>query len=346
MTVRLRAPVPADASAVHAVLAARETADLGAPKTTFGDLRDAWAATELDLDRDAVVAELDGAGVAAYATVRRIGSLAAVAPAHEGRGIGPRVLAWVEARERERAARPHRQLIAATNSGAAELLLAAGYRLAGSNLRMVRPFREAAGGLTEPDLRVDVVLRALDTAADAERLHELDEISFADEPLYESMSLAAFREELLGAHDLDPELSGVATDGGEIAGFLLCLHRRDDAVAYVNVLAVDPAHRRRGIATALLRRTFAAAAAVGLRHAQLTVDADNEPAVRLYERAGMRPHYRSDIYERALDTAAPAAVGPRDPAPPPPPPQLRFERPRRRPAGSAGDAPPGASQPP
>src|SRR5262249_33188416 len=112
--MELRAPRPEDAEPVLAVHAARDVADLGAPQITLEDILQDWRSSELDLSADARVAEHEGT-ICGYAVVRRSGSLGLVAPDHEGRGIGSRLLAWAEERERERATRPHRQLVVAGN---------------------------------------------------------------------------------------------------------------------------------------------------------------------------------------------------------------------------------------
>jgi ribosomal protein S18 acetylase RimI-like enzyme len=54
----------------------------------------------------------------------------------------------------------------------------------------------------------------------------------------------------------------------------------------VNNLAVDPAHRRRGVATALVRTTEAWARSRGLDDVRLQVYEFNEAARALYERLG------------------------------------------------------------
>ena len=125
--MRFRPPVPDDAPAVLAVFAAREMADIGAPIHRLEDLREEWQGTELDLEDDARVVEADAGRIVAYAAVRRHGTLAVVAPQHEGRGIGARLLEWAEGRERAHGHPRYRQWVAATNASARELLTRAGY---------------------------------------------------------------------------------------------------------------------------------------------------------------------------------------------------------------------------
>jgi mycothiol synthase len=62
-----------------------------------------------------------------------------------------------------------------------------------------------------------------------------------------------------------------------------------DDRGWVDVLGVLAPWRGRGIAGALLRRSFATFAGRGLRQVLLSVDAENPTgATRLYERVGMR----------------------------------------------------------
>src|SRR5690348_11504848 len=65
--MRFRAPVPAHAPAVLAVLEARDRADLGEVEYTLGDLIDEWTISDLDLDQGARVVEVAGGQMVAYA---------------------------------------------------------------------------------------------------------------------------------------------------------------------------------------------------------------------------------------------------------------------------------------
>jgi ribosomal protein S18 acetylase RimI-like enzyme len=90
----------------------------------------------------------------------------------------------------------------------------------------------------------------------------------------------------------DPALWFVAKQADEIVGF--CLGSRRDwkasADGYISDVGVRPAHRRRGIAFALLTTVLTALAADGLPAAALNVDTDNPSgAIRLYRKAGMHP---------------------------------------------------------
>ena len=295
--MRLRPPTPADAEAVIAVLTARDMVDIGEPHYTLADLRDEWRASEFDLGADALLAEDERGQVVAYAVTRRPGTLVAVAPEHEGRGIGAQLLEWAEKRAVEQGRDRHRQWIGPGNERAKELLSRSGYRYARSHWRMIRVLD---GPLRVPPNPDGLVLRPVDVQRDAASLYALDAAAFAAVVGAEPVSAEAFSEEFLGAHNVAPELSLVAERHGAPRAFLLTLRWRQESAGYVDILAVHPDHQGRGLGTTLLEHAFARFAAAGLGNAQLTVASDNPRAVTLYERVGMSVKFRYDTYERPL----------------------------------------------
>ncbi len=88
-----------------------------------------------------------------------------------------------------------------------------------------------------------------------------------------------------------------------VAAFCLCWLIVDEL--HVNTIAVDPAHRRRGLATELMRHAIADAVREGARRATLEVRRSNTAAIALYERLGfrtcaVRPAYYTKPDEDAL----------------------------------------------
>jgi [ribosomal protein S18]-alanine N-acetyltransferase len=93
-----------------------------------------------------------------------------------------------------------------------------------------------------------------------------------------------------------------ASRDGRLVGYLVC--SRYDRVWHLMNVAIDPAQRRRGTATALLDRLFEG---VDSEDAQFTLEvrASNGVAIELYERfgfraAGVRRRYYQDNGEDAL----------------------------------------------
>jgi mycothiol synthase len=295
--MRYRAPVPADAPAALAVSEARDIADLGEVDHTLEELRDEWRSSDLDLEHDARVVEDPEGRIVAYAAVRRRGTLVLVAPDQEGRGIGSRLLEWVEWRDREHGRDLHRQWVAGTNATARALLTRAGYRRARSYSQMVRLLEGISG---PPDPPTGFRLRSIHPAQDAAVLHAVDAASFGPSPDYTPESLAEFTAEQLGAHDFDAALSRVAINDEAIVGFLIAGRRPEEAVGWVHILAVAPAHQNRGLGTAMLQSAFAAFAEAGLREVRLGVASYNPRALHVYARLGMTERFRFDVYERRV----------------------------------------------
>jgi ribosomal protein S18 acetylase RimI-like enzyme len=70
------------------------------------------------------------------------------------------------------------------------------------------------------------------------------------------------------------------------------------ASGYIDILAVSPGERRRGLRMTLLRTIFANCAVAGLREVALGVASDTPHAQRLYRRAGMAEHARIEVLEK------------------------------------------------
>jgi ribosomal-protein-alanine N-acetyltransferase len=93
-----------------------------------------------------------------------------------------------------------------------------------------------------------------------------------------------------------------ALRGGEMLGYLVC--SRYDTVWHIMNVAVDPVHRRQGIATAMLNDLFRRIDTPSARFT-LEVRESNRSAIELYERfgfraAGRRRRYYQDNGEDAV----------------------------------------------
>ena len=85
-------------------------------------------------------------------------------------------------------------------------------------------------------------------------------------------------------HIADPDL-WLAVEGGEWAGFKLG-YRRGDALLYSWLGGVHPRLRGQGVASALMERQHAAAAAAGYRFVETRTRAANNPMILLNLRHG------------------------------------------------------------
>ena len=94
-----------------------------------------------------------------------------------------------------------------------------------------------------------------------------------------------------------------AVEGGTVVGYCIC--SRYDTVWHIMNVAVDPAQRRRGIATALLNELFERVGDADAARFTLEVRTSNTGAMRLYElhgfrAAGIRRRYYQDNGEDAV----------------------------------------------
>lgn len=292
--VNVRPPALEDAEAVAALVAAYDVAHGAPPDTTAGDLRDEWRA--LDLARDAWLLELDGrlAGYGClYGRDGRASVDGYVHPELRGRGVGTRILELGEARARERGERRLRNGTLHADAAGRALLEARGYRYARSFLRMGIELDEEPPEPSLPDgLRLDSF-----RPDDAHAVHAAIQESFAQEWGFVPESFESWSERRLAAAETGLWL--VVGDGGEIAAAALCDRRFGGG--WVGALGVRPPWRGRGLGRALLLAAFRRFRGLGETHVALGVDSENPTgAVRLYERVGMRPVWRADVYETEL----------------------------------------------
>ncbi|MBE2314976.1 GNAT family N-acetyltransferase [Solirubrobacter sp. CPCC 204708] len=279
--IRLRPPTREDGPRAAEIVIAVDVAEVGEPDYSLEDLHDEWGEPGFDLAEDAVVAEADGE-IIGYAHFRGGDLLACVHPERQGEGAGSALLDWAERRARERGEDRLRQGIGDRAHAARALLEARGYSVVRSYYRMERPL----GDEGEPGFRA---VRADD------ELFAIWEAAFSRNADYEPRSEEAWTQRHLHAHNVDFETSRIEPG----RGFTL-VRRWEEAVAYVEELAVHPDHAGRGLGGALLTATFAAARANGYRHVTLSVASDNPNALRLYERVGMTQRWRIDDYHKPL----------------------------------------------
>jgi ribosomal-protein-alanine N-acetyltransferase len=91
----------------------------------------------------------------------------------------------------------------------------------------------------------------------------------------------------LGRTEFPPPSPDLATQTTQaLVGFGILWRIEEEA--HIISLAVDPAHRRRGLGRRILEELLSQARAAGCRWATLEVRASNQAAIRLYESAGFQ----------------------------------------------------------
>jgi GNAT superfamily N-acetyltransferase len=226
-------------------------------------------------------------------------SFGSVAPVHRGRGIGSWLLARMEARAAELSAGiPEARFRHGIDAGdrAAEAMLE------GRGLRPVRHFWHMQLDLEGP---VDpgsppegVEIAAVDPSEDLPVVHAILDEAFAEDWGYHPAPFEGWADGYRSSPGFDPSLWLLARVDGEPGGALTAGILGDRG--WVHELGVRERARGRGVAAALLRRSFTTFAERGVPQVNLNVDAENPTgATALYERVGMRVVKRWDLWERA-----------------------------------------------
>ncbi|MGH4029254.1 GNAT family N-acetyltransferase [Actinomycetota bacterium Odt1-20B] len=303
------------------------------------DLTESLDDPKLDLDRDTTTL-WDGPSMVAYARIHtphgavdaaRYGGEAAVHPDWRRRGLGARLVDWLDARARKLHAQdPHLSALPAellitgksTNEGLRKLTEHCGFTPCRWWFDMTHPLHtdRPAPRPTPEGTRILPFSTEYSEAAraahnDAFRDHwDFAEVDTHDwhHHLIASRSFRPAQSRLLIADENEDE--GQSQDKGqgqgkgeEVAAFLLASESAADTAAkgkrdcHIDLLGTRRAHRGRGAAPALLADALAGMAAEGYDSASLTVDTVNPSgALGLYEKSGFTVDREFVTYARPL----------------------------------------------
>lgn len=245
----------------------------------------------------------EGGAVVGYAQLPATGGAELlVAPGARRRGAGT---ALAEALEGAAAGggEPLRVWAHGHGAGAAALARRRGFSVVRELQHRVRPLGRSAP-LPPVEVPDDVQLRAFEVGRDERAWLELNARAFADHPeqgRWTAADLAARQAEPW----FDPAGLVLAVDAQE--GRLLASHwtkQEPDGGAgggagEVYVVAVDPGAQGRGLGRAVLLAGLHHLDTRGCRSAELYVEGDNAPALRLYERLGFALDSSDALYERS-----------------------------------------------
>jgi ribosomal-protein-alanine N-acetyltransferase len=116
---------------------------------------------------------------------------------------------------------------------------------------------------------------------DIERVMQLEHELFAEDAWSNTMFWSELAER-------ETRTYVVAFDDDDVVGYAgLCAY--GDEASYIQTIGVTERRQRAGVGTALLVALLADAESRGARHVDLEVRADNDAAIRLYERHGFSP---------------------------------------------------------
>jgi mycothiol synthase len=195
--------------------------------------------------------------------------------------------------------------IAATHPQDGERWVDAGYRAVRHGFQMVRPDLEDIPDLPLPEgLEVRPAQASQYRAIfDAAREAFRDSWEYSDD-WWTDEGFEAWQQE----PTFQPEFWQVAWDDDQVAGMVLNFIRHDENEeynrqrGYTETICVRRPWRRRGLAHALIARSFSVLKEQGMTEAALGVDTQNPSgALRLYESMGFRPVKRNSNYRKLME---------------------------------------------
>jgi mycothiol synthase len=284
--MEFRPPTRADAEAIVTLLCECDIVDFGAPDYDLDALLAEWAGPGVDLERDGFIT--DGA----YGLLMGNDARAWVHPARRDEPLLAALLDRIESRARERDLEHLDRQVPRSDPADRALLESRGYRLVRSYADL-RLSDAAVADLPTGDVR------RYDPERDEAAVQDLMERAFADgagrlEPLAVLLDRAPDTTLWVVADAPDGSLAGAVRSELRPAGFI---------TGYLTQIAVEPAHRGQGIASALIggaARELVSRGAVTIR---LHVRSSNPYALRLYGRLGFTGGWDVDELRLSLDLA-------------------------------------------
>ena len=258
------------------------------------------------LERDTVVLEREGAVVGSLTAFRdpaspgaALHSEGAVDPSMRGRGLGSWFISWLDAAARGRSDElpfDLHTLCPAADAAGAMLLRAAGFDLVRRSWEMAIDLSVPRPPLGTPP---GVALRTFEVGRDERTFWQIHETAFEGHFGFTPSPFESWEGEWYRSDSWDASRVVFAEVDGETVGVAGWVDADTDG--YVADVSVLPAHRRRGLAGAMLRRLFDDIERAGKQRATLTVDSENaHGAVGLYEGAGMHAYREWHVYGRRI----------------------------------------------
>ena len=277
-----------------------------------------WEQPGFCVETDTRVAVTPEGRIVGYAEVEdtegphvRVMSWVRVHPDYRNSSLGGQLVSWISERASEaKALAPDGARVSVSmglpneDTAMPKHLEEQGYNVIRYFLRMSIEFPEF---LPEPVWPADVLVRPfvldndLESTVHAIREAFQDHWGHIDVPFEEE--LEKWRHWFQNDSDFDESLSSLVLVDGQIVGFSMCelRHPEDPSMGIIDSLGVQREWRRRGLATALLHRSFKELKSRGQRRACLGVDAESlTGAFRVYKAAGMKADRQHDVFEKEL----------------------------------------------
>lgn len=236
----------------------------------------------------------DGDALVAWAEVHRGRAEVDVTTSHRGRGLGSALRTWTEEHARELGLPDVGETKTDADVAAKALFLSNGYEPTYTSW-MIRMSLD--GPRAPPERPPGIEIRSYEDR-DARAAHRVIDAAFCEWPGRDPDPFESWSN-VLWHPAFTPELSPLAFEGDELVGVLIGYDYPEGSEGWIQQLATEANHRRRGIATALLGTAFAGFRERGRTRAGVSTDS-RTGALDLYERVGMRVERTYTHYTKRL----------------------------------------------
>ena len=308
--LRTRPYADADAPTIAELQNVREISVGGEPIYAAAEIRDIIDGLARDVDTDTRLVFADDGVLAAFGMVAPppdggvLGdTFSGVHPDWMGRGIGRELLRWEIGRLRELRDELAPGATWSVDVGSSIKETPAAHLFERFGMRPVRYFFEMVASIADvKPTEMPAGFRVVPYTPDlARQVYEADEEAFRDHWGHEDRPFEQWTTLSVASDLFRADHSRIAFDGDDIAAVVLCF---DNAVGhhYIGSVGTRRPWRKRGLASALMSETIAAAAADGKTVTSLGVDADNPTgALGVYERLGFSVRQRWVVHRLMLD---------------------------------------------
>jgi mycothiol synthase len=267
------------------------------------DLRELFHEEHFEPETDSRLVVNGGDRVVGFAMLwgrepqRRYTAFVVVHPDHSGRGLGRHLLSFLENRMPEHVVDDSGAVlwnwVDLEDEAGRRLVEAAGFNEIRRHFTMLVDLAGTAPATSDPE---GILIRTC-TEENADVVHRLLNETFAEHWGFTPISYETWRRQSYERGDTYLDMWFLALEGDEPVGVLIGRPLED--MGWVADLGVRKQWRKRGVASALLTRSFADFKRRGFDKIGLGVDASNETgAVRLYERVGMKASRIYVTYEK------------------------------------------------
>jgi mycothiol synthase len=302
MAARLQRPSQEDIEVVFQLILRSDIAEYGEPDTELSDLQHTW--NLIDLDQDAWLMKDWGGEIIGYgALVPSRGEIrfeVYIEPEKADRQVMAALLSQCEDRARRIAQEgpvAGHTFLAHVNLRDKEVFLDAGFAYVKSYYQMHIELQDTLKAPVWPE---GVQVRIAVVGKDDKEIYQVVQTAF-ERPEDEQPSYEQWREHMIRPDTYDPALWFLAIAEDRIVG--TCLGIKYEMEGWIRQFGVIPTWRGKGIATAMLRHAFGVFRERGYARVGLGMEADNDRAMRLYERVGMQVLRQYDEYQKVYNPA-------------------------------------------